>query len=69
MGGGQWGWGGGWGLGLGAGGTVYIVYAPILLAPGAVLIIFSDFQRSLLARSISDPSVLATEGPMFSYSL
>ena len=50
--------------------AVYTVYAPILLAPGAVLIKCSDFQRSLLARSISDPSVLATRGAyVFIFSL
>ena len=62
--------GGGWRLGVGAGCAVYTVYAPILLAPGAVLIKCSDFQRSLLARSISDPSVLATRGAyVFIFSL
>merc|ERR1712089_14819 len=55
------GWGG-WRLGVGAGCAVYTVYVPILLAPGAVLIKCSNFQRPLLARSISDPSVLATRG-------
>ena len=61
---GQWTVGvrGGWWLGVGPGGAVYTVYAPILLAPGAVLIKCSNFQRSLLARSISDLSVLATRG-------
>merc|ERR1712240_774212 len=49
---------------------MYTVYAPILLAPRTVLIKCSDFQRSLLARSISDPSVLTTKGAyVFIFSL
>ena len=56
--------------GCGAGCAVYTVYAPILLAPGTVLIKCCDFQRSLLAHSISDPSVLATRGAyVFIFSL
>ena len=71
---GEWavdsGGGGGWQLGVGARCAVYTVYAPILLAPGTMLIKCSDFQRSLLARSISDPSVLATRGAyVFIFSL
>ena len=69
---GQWtvGVGGGWQLGVGARCAVYTVYATILLAPGAVLIKCSDFQRSLLVRSISNPSVLATRGAyVFIFSL
>ena len=63
-------WGGGMAAGCGAGCAVYTVYAPILLAPGTVLIKCCDFQRSLLARSISDPSVLATRGAyVFIFSL
>ena len=55
--------GGRWTVRAGVGGmAVYTVYAPILLAPGTVLIKCCNFQRSLLARSISDPSVLATIG-------
>ena len=62
--------GGGMAAGCGAGCAVYTVYAPILLAPGTVLIKCCDFQRSLLARSISDPSVLATRGAyVFIFSL
>ena len=62
--------GGGMAAGGGAGCAVYTVYAPILLAPGTVLIKCCDFQRSLLARSISDPSVLATRGAyVFIFSL
>ena len=63
---GAWAVDGGGGM---AGCAVYTVYAPILLAPGTVLIKCCDFQRSLLARSIRTCLYWQQEGPMFSYSL
>merc|ERR1712115_356019 len=47
-----------------------IAGSTILLAPGAMLINCYDFQRSLLVRSISNLSVLATRGAyVFIFSL